>query len=114
MIWGYQVTIWGCARTRRATFEAVVGPDLVRAATVRDLVRAAAAAGDRLRRLGAFDTISITLDAAPFAIPGSAVVVLVDIAEAASSPIPRCTSSKKVSPFFSSASSSLLCFAYLH
>jgi len=69
----YQVTIWGCARTRRATFEAVVGPDLV---------RAAAAAGDRLRLLGAFDTISITLDAAPFAIPGSTVVVLVDIAEA--------------------------------
>jgi len=47
-----------------------------------DLVRAAAAAGDRLRLLGAFDTISITLDAAPFAIPGSTVVVLVDIAEA--------------------------------
>jgi len=49
---------------------------------VRDLVRAAAAAGDRLRRLGAFDTVSITLDAAPSGIPGSAVVVLVDVAEA--------------------------------
>jgi hypothetical protein len=45
-------------------------------------VRAAAAAGDRIRRLGAFDTVSITLDAAPPGIPGSAVVVLVDVAEA--------------------------------
>ena len=78
----YQVTIRGCARTRRAAVEAAVGPDLARAATVRDLVRAAAAAGDRLRRLGAFDTVSITLDAAPSGIPGSAVVVLVDVAEA--------------------------------
>ena len=78
----HQVTIRGCARTRRAAVEAAVGPDLARAATVRDLVRAAAAAGDRLRRLGAFDTVSITLDAAPSGIPGSAVVVLVDVAEA--------------------------------
>ena len=78
----YQVTIRGCARTHRAAVEAAVGPDLARAATVRDLVRAAAAAGDRLRRLGAFDTVSITLDAAPSGIPGSAVVVLVDVAEA--------------------------------
>ena len=69
----YQVTIRGCARTRRAAVEAAVGPDLA---------RAAAAAGDRLRRLGAFDTVSITLDAAPSGIPGSAVVVLVDVAEA--------------------------------
>ena len=44
--------------------------------------RAAAAAGDRLRRLGTFDTVSITLDAAPPGIPGSVVVVLVDVAEA--------------------------------
>jgi outer membrane protein insertion porin family len=78
----HQVTIRGCARTRRAAVEAAVGPDLRRAATVRDLVRAAAAAGDRLRRLGAFDTVSITLDAAPPGIPGSAVVVVVDVAEA--------------------------------
>ena len=78
----HQVTIRGCARTRRAAVEAAVGPDLARAATVRDLVRAAAAAGDRLRRLGAFDTVSITLDAAPPGIPGSVVVVLVDVAEA--------------------------------
>jgi len=78
----HQVTIRGCARTRRAAVEAAVGPDLARAATVRDLVRAAAAAGDRLRLLGAFDTVSITLDAAPPGIPGSAVVVLVDVAEA--------------------------------
>ena len=78
----HQVTIRGCDRTRRAAVEAAVGLDLARAATVRDLVRAAAAAGDRLRRLGAFDTVSITLDAAPPGIPGSAVVVLVDVAEA--------------------------------
>ena len=78
----HQVTIRGCARTRRAAVEAAVGPDLARAATVRDLVRAAAAAGDRLRLLGAFDTVSITLDAAPPGIPGSVVVVLVDVAEA--------------------------------
>ncbi|CAN6325573.1 unnamed protein product [Urochloa humidicola] len=78
----HQVAIRGCARTRRAAVEAAVGSDLARAATVRDLVRAAAAAGDRLRRLGAFETVSITLDAAPPGIPGSAVVVLVDVAEA--------------------------------
>ncbi|KAF8648931.1 hypothetical protein HU200_064463 [Digitaria exilis] len=78
----HQVAIRGCARTRRAAVEAAVGPDLARAATVRDLVRAAAVAGDRLRRLGAFDTVSITLDAAPPGTPGSAVVVLVDVAEA--------------------------------
>jgi outer membrane protein insertion porin family len=78
----HQVTIRGCARTRRAAVEAAVGPDVSRAATVRDLVRAAAAAGDRLRCLGAFDTVSITLDAAPPGIPGSAVVVLIDVAEA--------------------------------
>ncbi|WVZ54957.1 hypothetical protein U9M48_005682 [Paspalum notatum var. saurae] len=78
----HQVAIRGCARTRRAAVEAAVGTDLARAATVRDLVRAAAAAGDRLRRLGAFDTVSITLDAAPPGVPGSAVVVLVDVAEA--------------------------------
>ncbi|CAL4989930.1 unnamed protein product [Urochloa decumbens] len=78
----HQVAIRGCAHTRRAAVEAAVGADLARATTVRDLVRAAAAAGDRLRRLGAFDTVSITLDAAPPGIPGSAVVVLVDVAEA--------------------------------
>uniref|UniRef100_A0A0E0F1J8 Bacterial surface antigen (D15) domain-containing protein n=1 Tax=Oryza meridionalis TaxID=40149 RepID=A0A0E0F1J8_9ORYZ len=70
-------------RTRRAAVEAAVGSDLPRAATVRDLVRAAAAAADRIRRLGAFDTVSITLDAAPPGIPGNAaVIVLVDVAEA--------------------------------
>ncbi|OEL19904.1 hypothetical protein BAE44_0019077 [Dichanthelium oligosanthes] len=78
----HQVAIRGYDRTRRAAVEAAVGTDLARAATVRDLVRAAAAAGDRLRRLGAFDTVSITLDAAPPGIPGTAVVVLVDVAEA--------------------------------
>ncbi|CAO2140566.1 unnamed protein product [Urochloa humidicola] len=78
----HQVAIRGCARTRRAAVVAAVGTDLARAATVRDLVRAAAAAGDRLRRLGSFETVSITLDAAPPGIPGSAVVVLVDVAEA--------------------------------
>lgn len=78
----HQVAIRGCARTRRAAVEAAVGTDLARAATVRDLVRAAAAAGDRLRRLGAFDTVSITLDAPPPGTPGSAVVVLVDVSEA--------------------------------
>ncbi|KAL5206508.1 hypothetical protein ABZP36_034717 [Zizania latifolia] len=77
------VEIRGCSRTRRASVEAAVGPELARAATVRDLVRAAAAAGDRLRRLGAFDTVSITLDAAPPGLPGDkAVIVLVDVAEA--------------------------------
>uniref|UniRef100_J3N5C8 Bacterial surface antigen (D15) domain-containing protein n=1 Tax=Oryza brachyantha TaxID=4533 RepID=J3N5C8_ORYBR len=79
----HDVEIRGCSRTRRAAVEAAVGSDLARAATVRDLVRAAAAAGDRIRRLGAFDTVSITLDAAPPGLPGgAAVVVLVDVAEA--------------------------------
>uniref|UniRef100_A0A0E0MBI4 Bacterial surface antigen (D15) domain-containing protein n=1 Tax=Oryza punctata TaxID=4537 RepID=A0A0E0MBI4_ORYPU len=79
----HDVEIRGCCRTRRAAVEVAVGSDLARAATVRDLVRAAAAAGDRIRRLGAFDTVSITLDAAPPGIPGSAaVIVLVDVAEA--------------------------------
>ncbi|KAF0889890.1 hypothetical protein E2562_033859 [Oryza meyeriana var. granulata] len=78
----HDVEIRGCSRTRRAAVEAAVGSDLARAATVRDLVRAAAAAGDRLRRLGAFDTVSITLDTAPPGTPGNAaVVVLVDVAE---------------------------------
>ncbi|KAL6653363.1 hypothetical protein ACP70R_008941 [Stipagrostis hirtigluma subsp. patula] len=84
----HEVAIRGCGRTRRAAVEAAVGPDLARAATVRDLVRAAAAARDRLRRLGAFDAVSITLDAAPPGIPGNGggggggVVVLVDVSEA--------------------------------
>ncbi|XP_062202640.1 SAM50-like protein SPAC17C9.06 [Phragmites australis] len=81
----HEVAIRGCARTRRAAVEEAVGPDLAHAATVRDLVRAAAAAGDRLRRLGAFDAVCITLDAAPPGLPGSggsAVVVNVDVAEA--------------------------------
>ncbi|KAK3119541.1 hypothetical protein QOZ80_9AG0672010 [Eleusine coracana subsp. coracana] len=80
----HEVAIRGCSRTRRAAVEAAVGPDLARAATVRDLVRAAAAARDRLRRLGAFNAVSITLDAAPPGIPGGggAVVVLVDVSEA--------------------------------
>ncbi|TVU27367.1 hypothetical protein EJB05_29972, partial [Eragrostis curvula] len=80
----HEVAIRGCSRTRRAAVEAAVGPDLALAATVRDLVRGAAAARDRLRRLGAFDAVSITLDAAPPGIPGSvgAVVVLVDVSEA--------------------------------
>uniref|UniRef100_A0A0D9XN79 Protein kinase domain-containing protein n=1 Tax=Leersia perrieri TaxID=77586 RepID=A0A0D9XN79_9ORYZ len=79
----HDVQIRGCCRTRRATVEAAIGSDLPRAATVRDLVRAAAKAGDRIRRLGAFDTVSITLDAAPPGIPGgAAVVVFVDVAEA--------------------------------
>lgn len=79
----HDVEIRGCCRTRRAAVEAAVGSDLPRAATVRDLVRAAAAAADRIRRLGAFDTVSITLDAAPPGIPGNAaVIVLVDVAEA--------------------------------
>uniref|UniRef100_A0A0E0F1K1 Bacterial surface antigen (D15) domain-containing protein n=1 Tax=Oryza meridionalis TaxID=40149 RepID=A0A0E0F1K1_9ORYZ len=79
----HDVEIRGCSRTRRAAVEAAVGSDLPRAATVRDLVRAAAAAADRIRRLGAFDTVSITLDAAPPGIPGNAaVIVLVDVAEA--------------------------------
>lgn len=76
------VAIRGCARTRRAAAEAAVGPDLARAATVPELLRAAAAAGDRLRRLGAFDSVSITLDAAPPGAPADGVLVLVDVAEA--------------------------------
>jgi outer membrane protein insertion porin family len=80
----HEVAIRGCSRTRRAAVEAAVGPDLARAATVRDLVRAAAAARDRLRGLGAFDAVAITLDAAPPGIPGSgrAVLVLVNVSEA--------------------------------
>jgi outer membrane protein insertion porin family len=80
----HEVAIRGCSRTRRAAVEAAIGPDLARAATVRDLVRAAAAARDRLRGLGAFDAVAITLDAAPPGIPGSgrAVLVLVNVSEA--------------------------------
>ncbi|TVU27461.1 hypothetical protein EJB05_30072 [Eragrostis curvula] len=46
-------------------------------------MRGAAAARDRLRRLGAFDAVSITLDAAPPGVPGSAgaVVILIDVSE---------------------------------
>jgi len=82
----HDVAIRGCARTRRAAAEAVVGSELARAATVPELLRAAAAAGERLRRLGAFETVSITLDAAPPGVPadgrGGVVVVLVDVTEA--------------------------------
>ncbi|KAM3274131.1 hypothetical protein ACQJBY_043359 [Aegilops geniculata] len=82
----HDVAIRGCARTRRAAAEAAVGPDLARAGTVPELLRAAAAAGERLRRLGAFESVSITLDTAPPGVPadarGGAVVVLVDVTEA--------------------------------
>ncbi|XP_051186173.1 uncharacterized protein [Lolium perenne] len=82
----HDVAIRGCARTRRAAAEAAVGSDLSRAATVPELLRAAAAAGERLRRLGAFESVSITLDAAPPGVPadgrGGVVVVLVDVTEA--------------------------------
>jgi outer membrane protein insertion porin family len=82
----HDVAIRGCARTRRAAAEAAVGSDLARAATVPELLRAAAAAGERLRRLGAFESVAITLDAAPPGVPsdgrGGVVVVLVDVTEA--------------------------------
>lgn len=82
----HDVAIRGCARTRRAAAEAAVGAELARAATVPELLRAAAAAGERLRRLGAFESVSITLDAAPPGVPadgrGGPVVVLVDVTEA--------------------------------
>jgi outer membrane protein insertion porin family len=64
---------------RRAAVEAAVGPDLARAATVRDLVRAAAVARDWLRGLVAFDAVAITLDAAPPGTPGSGRTVLVNV-----------------------------------
>ncbi|KAI4962933.1 hypothetical protein ZWY2020_024593 [Hordeum vulgare] len=82
----HDVAIRGCARTRRAAAEAAIGTDLARAATVPELLRAAAAAGERLRRLGAFESVSITLDTAAPGVPadarGGAVVVLVDVTEA--------------------------------
>nr|XP_010920994.1 uncharacterized protein LOC105044706 [Elaeis guineensis] len=70
------VFVKGNARTRASLIEAEVLPAFRSAVTLGGLLRAAAAANERLRRLGIFESVSITLDAGPPDLPGTADVVI--------------------------------------
>nr|GME12663.1 sorting and assembly machinery component 50 homolog [Ipomoea batatas] len=76
----HSVLIKGNANTKDSLIEAEL-EGLKSASTVQELLQAASIANARLQQLGIFDSVSITLDAGPPELPGTATVV-VEVAEA--------------------------------
>lgn len=72
----HEVIIKGNRRTNGSLIEAEVVEALRSATTIQELLRAAGDANVRLQRLDVFDSVSITLDAGPPEISGTANVVI--------------------------------------
>ncbi|XP_008811682.2 SAM50-like protein SPAC17C9.06 [Phoenix dactylifera] len=77
----HDVVIRGNAKTKDSLIEAEVLDAFRSASTMQELFQAAGAANERLRRMDVFDSVSITLDAGPPELPGTANVII-DVAEA--------------------------------
>lgn len=78
----HSVQINNSSRTKRELIESVLDLDsILKSSTFQELVYVAGLANARLKRLGVFRSVSITIDAGPDEVPGSSVVV-VDVAEA--------------------------------
>ncbi|ONK61829.1 uncharacterized protein A4U43_C08F34020 [Asparagus officinalis] len=72
----HDVIIKGNNRTDESLIEAEVLEAFRSAETMQELLRAASVANVRLQRLDVFDSVSITLDAGPQELPGTANVVI--------------------------------------
>ncbi|EHA8591132.1 putative Outer membrane OMP85 family protein [Cocos nucifera] len=77
----HDVVIRGNAKTKDSVIEAEVLDAFRSASTMQELLQAAGAANERLGRLDVFDSVSITLDAGPPELPGTANVII-DVVEA--------------------------------
>lgn len=76
----YDIVVKGNKKTKDSVIEAEVESLFRDANSFQQLLRAAAVAKLRLHRLGIFDSVSITLDAGPPELPGTANVVI-DVSE---------------------------------
>ncbi|KAL0359147.1 UNVERIFIED_CONTAM: hypothetical protein Sangu_0764100 [Sesamum angustifolium] len=77
----HEVIIKGNTKTKGSLIESEVEAILRDATSFQQLLRAASVANARLQRLGVFDSVSITLDAGPPEVPGTANVVI-EVSEA--------------------------------
>ncbi|KAJ3684069.1 hypothetical protein LUZ61_013233 [Rhynchospora tenuis] len=78
----HSVQINNSSRTKRELIESVLDQNsILKSTTLQELVYVAGLANARLKRLGVFRSVRITIDAGPDEVPGSSVVV-VDVAEA--------------------------------
>ncbi|XVF70338.1 hypothetical protein PTKIN_Ptkin11bG0153800 [Pterospermum kingtungense] len=72
----HDVIIEGNTKTKRYIIEAEASESLKKATTMQELLQASNAVNSRLKSLGLFDSVMITLDSGPPEIPGSANVVI--------------------------------------
>lgn len=72
----HDILIRGNTKTKDSLIEAEVLDAFQKASTMQEILHAARVAGARLRGLGIFDAVSITLDAGPVELPGTANVVI--------------------------------------
>ncbi|XVE80174.1 hypothetical protein DITRI_Ditri14bG0118600 [Diplodiscus trichospermus] len=72
----HDVIIKGNTKTKGYIIEAEASEALKKATTMQELLRASNAVNSRLRLLGLFDSVMITLDSGPPEIPGSANVII--------------------------------------
>ncbi|XVF04169.1 hypothetical protein REPUB_Repub05bG0059000 [Reevesia pubescens] len=72
----HDVIIKGNTKTKRYIIEAEALEALKKAKTMQELLRASNAVNSRLKSLGLFDSVMITLDSGPPEIPGSANVII--------------------------------------
>ncbi|KAM0953188.1 putative bacterial surface antigen (D15), surface antigen D15 [Dioscorea sansibarensis] len=79
----YNVVIKGNTITKDHLIEAHVADALRSASTIQELLKASVVANARLRQLGIFDSVSITLDEGPPGLPGTANVII-EVVEAKS------------------------------
>jgi outer membrane protein insertion porin family len=78
----HSVQINSNSRTKRELIESVLDLNsILKSSTFQELVYVAGLANARLKRLGVFPSVNITIDAGPDDVPGSSVVV-VDVVEA--------------------------------
>lgn len=72
----HDIIIRGNTRTKESLIEAEAEEVLRMATTFQQLLRAAGVANARLRALEIFDSVSVTLDAGPPELPGTANVII--------------------------------------
>ncbi|KAJ0987633.1 hypothetical protein J5N97_005989 [Dioscorea zingiberensis] len=72
----YDIVIKGNTITKDDLIEAEVADAFRSASTMQELLRASMVANQRLRQLGIFDSVSITLDEGPHELPGTANVII--------------------------------------
>ncbi|XP_022733568.1 uncharacterized protein LOC111287342 [Durio zibethinus] len=72
----HDVIIKGNTKTKGYIIEAEASEALKKATTMQELLRASNAVNSRLKSLGLFDSVMITLDSGPPEIPGSANVII--------------------------------------